>query len=698
MILKATKYVHLPMVLAKNELIDVVDSVDLGNTDRAGLRYFLEISVRKAANSAEFVVFRTLKGSEKPPKTEGGATYFEGFQPYIDEYLNGLLAYVMPDMKKPVLAAKTTTAYKLRSWAERDGVLVGGSEVVSSVKWAIKAALGENDVANHRDSFFSSYMDANMPWLTHQPNGMRVGKYQNVILSWLCNLNPMPSWVKVASRVHLESGQKYVVNGKVIGPVSEYGVYHIPVGYDQLGFNLTDDDTPGRPTWDANAVIVMYEVWLEDNEGRRVTEIRNFRVDGEYYPYDRTLIFSNSLGGFDSVRFTGEAVDELSLVTDTAERATGATDKISDGNVFVINKKGERALKLSSGTIAEPEWLDYLEELAWAELVYLAPQPTVGEIAELVPLVLKDSKYVPRMDGEDIGQRGFEFVAAKNAVATNALPYKTAATERPTVWIPKANYCMVGADGKQTGYAGAAKLELHYSDVQPPVPVKGVALKDNDENTEGYVQPVLSSSCAVGYAAFTNAAINRLGTYKKTGCEEGFSGVEAMISVASGLYGGSTLKAANDLAEAEWTRRNTQAAANANGAGCVLTIENYTYTVPGGKAHFRWNAMRVGAANSDNYVVKTDGTVNKGNGWPIFVTGNPDIYVPGTNDIDLPVAFGAAYPWQFGVYGKGTGNTTVTIYVDGTVVATQISGAYFFGVDVPHGTIVDGSRVYIKVS
>jgi len=232
--------------------------------------------------------------------------------------------------------------------------------------------------------------------------------------------------------------------------------------------------------------------------------------------------------------------------------------------------------------------------------------------------------------------------------------------------------------------------------VNPPVPVPGVALKDNDEGTEGYVAPIVSPACVVGYAAFTNTAINRLGTFKKNTCGTGFTGIEAMISVAGGLFGGATLKAANDLAEAEWSRRNTQAAANANVDGCVLTIENYVYSVPSGKAHFRWNAMRVGSANADNYVVKTNGSVNKGNAWTIFIPETADVFVPGTNDIDLPVAFGTN-PWQFGVYGKGTGSTTVTIFVNGVQVATSTSTAYFFALDVPHASIVDGSRVYIKV-
>jgi hypothetical protein len=642
----------------------------------------LEISVRKAANSAEFVVFRTLKGSEKPPKVDGGATYFEGFQPFIDEYLNGLLAYTAPDLSKVIQASKTTTAFVLKSWAERDGVLVEDSEVDGTVQWAIKAALGENDFSNYKNSFFTTFMDAKMPFLTHQPNGMLVSKTGVVNLSWIANLSPMPLSFKVKVRIKCASGYTNILQKGLVNLPSQNCVYHIPVGYGQLGlFELDDLDSP----------IVRYEIWLEDDESRRMTEIRTFYVDYAYYEFERVIYFSNSLGGFDTMRFTGEAMPELNVNTTTGERASGENDTISDGNVFVIGKDGERMMKLSTGTISEPEWLDYLEELVWAEQVYLVSN-------ELVPLVLKTSKHVTRADGEDIGQREFEFVAAKNAVATNALPYKTAAPARPTVWIPKNNYCLVNAYGKQTGYAAAAKLELHYSDVQPLLPVKGVALKDNEEGTEGYVQPVLSGSCVVGYAAYTNAAINRLGTYKKIGCGDGYTGVEAIISVAGGLFGGSTLKAANDLAEAEWNRINTQAAANANPAGCVLTIENYTYTVPGGKAHFRWNAMRVGAANSDNYVVKTDGSTNKGNGWPIYVGGNPDIFVPGTNDIDLPVAFGAANPWQFGVYGTGGVITTVTIYVDGTVVATQTSTAYFFGVDVPHGSIIDGSRVYIKVA
>jgi hypothetical protein len=702
MIIKATKYVHLPLVLAKNELIEVVDSVDLENADRAGLRYYLEISVRKAANSADFVVFRTLKGSEKPPRVVSGATYYDGFQPFIDEYLNGLLSYGKPDMGKPVLASKTTTAYKLRSWAERDGVLVAGSEVVNSVRWAIKAALGENDFPRYKNSFFGSYMDEHLPFLTHQPNEMLVSVNQLVNLSWLCNVSPVPGSVSIRVKRRCSDGGTYYSRRELVAKPSQYGVYHIPVGFEQLN--------NGEET---SAPVVQYEVWLEDDELRRISEIRRFIVDRAFYAFDRTLFFSNNLGGFDSLRFTGTSESELSLNVSLGERATGANDTAADGNAYVLGKDGERVLKMNTGTVTDPEWLNYMEELAWAEQVYLAPdvepgmlaeQVSSGRLPELKPLVLRSNKYVPRVDNEDIGSREFEFVAAKNAVATNMLPTTISGIQdRPTVWIAKGSYCLIDANGKQTGMSGAAKLELHYSDVQPPVPVKGVALKDNEEGTDGYVPPVASPSCVVGYAAFTNVAISKLGSFKKQGCGAGYVGVAAMVTVEAGLFSGSSQKIADDLAAAEWSRRNTQAAADANVMGCsyvgvVGVSYDYSYTVPAGKAHFRWSSMRVGSANADNYVVKSDGSTNKGNGWPIFVSGDPDIFMPGTNDIDLPVAFATSSAWQFGVYGKGFGAaTTVRIYVNGVQVATATSTEYFFSLEVPHASIGAGARVFVRV-
>lgn len=680
MYIKSTKYGHLALVPAKNELVAIIDSVDIENTDRSGLRYFLEILVQKAPQSTEYVVFRTLSGKEKPSVSEGGAVYYPGFQPFVDEYLNGMLSYTPPALDKVIPQQNAVKAYKLRSWAERDGVEVVDSEVISEVKYAIKAALGEEDFPNYKEAFFTSYMDEKMPFLTHQPNGMAVSKTMPVCLSWLCNISPVPVTVRMVANVRcLNADSRYVLMDAVAGVQNT--VFNWLCGYERVKEFDGSFDSDYR----------FYDVFLVDEENKIVSEVRRFYVDHHYFESERHFVFNNSLGGFDAIRATGGGAETVNVSTELKERPTGANDTMSDGNVLVVSKEGERGLVINTGSQTDPEWLDYLEELVWAEQIYIVEN-------ELKPLVLKTNSYAKRADGEDIGSRVFEFVKSKNARATNKLPYRAGASARPTVWLPTGSYCMVGADGKQTGYSGASKLEQYYSDASPYEKVPGVALKENIEGTEGYVAPVLNAGCVVGYAANYNDAISKQGNYKKQGCGVGYAGTTALISVAAGLFGGATIKEANDLADAEWKRRNTQAAANANADGCVLAPEGYTVSVTSGKAHFRWNAFRVGSAYADNNVQKTSTAgVSKGNGWSFWSDGVADVFLPGTNDIELPVAFATDRPWKFVTYGKGSGSTTCTIYVNAVQVATMSSAEGYFVIEVAHAAIPDGAKVYVKV-
>ena len=695
--LEATKYGYLPLSFTKNDMTVVVDSVEIENTDRSGLVYFCEIYVPKAYQSAEYVVFQKLRGSEIPPYTSNGSLTYDGCVFYIEDRIDALAEYLNPGLGLSGMTMQplAVVPYRLKTWAERNGVLVAGSEVLTGVQYAIKGGLSAESFGLWKDSFFTDYIAGK--WLTSQASEQLVGTTTKAVLSWLANISPVPANIRLKVQVWYSeivtiAGQprKSLLFEKFgMAGFSAYSLIDVPVGYEALG--LGDDIHADK--------IKSWQVWLVDDENKRLTEKRRFVLDERYYLYDRCVLINNSFGGHEVVRFTGEAMEQLEVIADTGEKQLRNNYIPSDEETFVFRKNGKRSVKLSTGVIADPDMIRYMEEVALAEQYFLYTA------SGWTSVVLGSNVFVQKGDNEDIGQRVFEFVYSKRSRGFDMLGYREPAPARPTVWIPIGSYCLVNANGLRTGMQGAAELELYYADVQPYEKVRGVAKKANVPGTEGYVPPSASSVCVAGTAAAYNTAISKLGSFLANNCGAGNTGVAATITVAAGLFGGETVDLANKLADAEWKRRDTQEAANANPVGCVLTPENYSVSVGANQANFRWNSLQLAGAYAASYVVKQNlsGSVQKGNAWFIANAGvAADTYFSGTNNIKLPTNFETGTPWIFGIYIKsGDVVTNVIIYVNNVQVWSGNSSLAVDGrivVELPHATIPAGAMVYIKCS
>lgn len=701
---KATDISHLEARYTRNELVEIVDSVDVENPDRTGLTYHLELSVPDGWQSPTYEIIALLSGHEKPPVDFGGALQYEGWSAYIEEYLDGRVQWPMPNINLPGVEVNTmaVTAYKVKSWAERNGSLVEGSLQESGVRYALKGKLGELELAGYPD-FLSKYRDEQMQWLTRKSAAMKTGRNTPEVLSYLVNLEPKPTAINVRVSINYYDGTNEKFTFHTLTSVVMWTVLNISTGFKALGLagreqqRLENENPEDKPlNWHR---VHNYDVYLTNQDNKIIAAPRKYIVDTDSYKEEAVLLINNTLGGVDTVRFTGTKEQVTTTTAELASRPADSKPSIRSKDLYVVSHSAERKLTINTGLIADRRQLEWLEEVGWAEEIFMIyDQNKNGIYRYSLPLNLKKSEFTGS-DAEGLGVRVFEFTPAREAVSTNTLPERVTGTTRPTAWMPQGSFCLVNERGMRTGYLGAGKLKLFYTDVEPYEPVKGVSMKDNREGTEGYIPPIQSSSCVAGTAPAYNAPINRLGTYKKQGCANGYTGIEAMISVPGGMFGGNNVEEANKLAVAEWNRRNTQAAANANPTGCVLAPENYTDVIPlPGKAWFRFNTMAAPGSYANHAVDKQQGEEFKGNGWWCWGKSSADVYAQGTNNIQLPVDFGPGNDWRFAIYGRGDGaRQYATVYIDGVAAVSGDGVGDVFTLSVPHGDIQDGDRVYIKI-
>lgn len=680
---------HLPMVFARNQVIVWVNAADEAIVDRSGLTYHLQVYKPKALQSAEFEVYVEISGSEVPPYLDSDAMIYEGWKPDISTFLDGLLEWVVPDRDITEIEAVVgmVTPYKVKTWIENNGVMIDGSTNELPISYAIKGKLNENQFPVWGSQFFSSYLDSTMKFLTWQPNEVDIDRNMPVFLSFLVNFLPKPESIRLVSRLTYDDDSTEIRVLKTLSSVSQYSMIQIGVGFAALGLEAIETSV-GKE-------IFCYEVWLVNEVDMRVSEMRKYFVTCEPERQTRYLIFNNGLGGFDTLRVTGEVMRKLKMGVNLAERALEPGYVVSSEEVFVTSRKGERLLTVYTGYNENSDWIDYMEEMAWAERFRLVTKEGY------LPLVPLDGEFAHKGDAEYIAGREWSFKESKEALAYSDLPVGSMPDERPTAWIPENPYCLIDdGNGFRTGYRGAAKLRLYYVDVNPPQRVAGVGLKNNVPGTEGYVPPMLSDLCAIGTAAFTNVLLSKEASFTKNDCAVGTVGTVPTIVIPAGTFGGSTLVEANQRAEAEYKRLNTQAYANANGT-CEISPENYVMAgIPAGRWNWRW---RVDVSLSSFYVQTyrgSDGAL-MGNGWHIqgaSTTPPNEIFAPGTNDLKLLCSLPAGFNrWRVGVYGSAA-QYRVRTWVNGVlhkdVTANPAEIEIFTGAYV----IPDGARVYVVVS
>jgi hypothetical protein len=627
----------LDVQLVRNELAHIVQAADPSTyPDRSGLRYYLDVELPEFPQSTTFERLIRLEGREKPATISGGAEVYEGCSFRIDRLLAGQLSLAKPTRGQNFLSviATLSTAYRLREIIEpaiRDQYL--------ATRTALRAGLALRDFAGFGNNFFSRHQAGQKQFLTWQPDHKLVSFVQEEYLYFLLNCSPLPAQARLRVRSHKADGSRLVSTVASIQGVSLHQVVCCPAGPTALGL---DPDT------------VQYEVWLSDESDFRFSEVRTYYIDARRHRYERFLLFSNSLGGFDTLRLLGKASEEsdVALVKAQKERPDGAGIDFSELQVISVSETS--GIEVSTGFFEHnaQEYLNYLRELLLSECIFL----DTPHGHESVSLLTSNLAY--RQDDPGLVERTFAFSRTYSDPNFSKLAPTDPIPDRPTAWRGVGNTHILDSFGKRTGYVKAPALRKYYTDTAKDfIPF---TQKPNVEGDPDYIPPTPDPSVTPGSTPYPSALISREGTFRKSNCGPGEDGLSALISVPAGKYGGENAGDADLLAEADWKSLDTQAYADVYGTCAVA--QNYSWTVPAGHFHVRTNMpAKVGV-----YHLPATGPADKGNIQALQGQSGTYVFPVGTNDLDFPVETG----WYYHVFGTAGQTIRTEVYRNGILRQT----------------------------
>ena len=623
-----------PLWLSRNDISHNVDAETYAG-NRADLRYELEILAPPypLANTL-LPITAPLNVAEIPPYQVGNVTTLEGAVYNVQQYLDDQIMWSRPDFGQRGFRqyARHTMPFQLRS-----RVLPTQTTATNDVEWVFKGGIDDEDFGRYGRAFFDQYLAQTRQFLTWCPDDKLVAADQPEHLYFLLNFTPLPETIRVRVRVTYTDNTYQIRTPYSITDLRQYGVVSVAVGHNALLFNTLPK------------TVHRWEVWLNDENGVRVSEIRTYRQDFQHRPQTRYVVFSNSLGGYDTQRFYGNSSEKLSTRRTTYRRHKSFWDDASLPEIVVNEVESDRALTAYTGWLERKIYLKWLQELALSEDVYLLTPKL------LRPVMVQSSELVHNRDNEDMIGRVFEFTFVNRHNNYSDLPALNTIQPRTTGWRGSALVCELDAYFKRSGRSMFTRLERFYTDDNTVVKPK--QYKSNDVGDVDYLPPIyVAGSCGAApeFSYHLSAGISQLGTFFRANCAAGQTGTAATIAIAAGRWGGfdpvtglSTQAKADQRAQAEWESLNTQAYANINGA-CVTIIDIEAET---------------GQTNPPAAPAASGGRV-------AFPSGNPSEAI--TLSITAPVS--KTYALQVWYYANANGSTTqADVLLDGVVVAGQVT-------------------------
>ena len=632
----------LPLRLSRNPIAYTIDALPDTVLERANLSYILCVKTPKSYGSGEYGVLVQLPGREFPKRSELGAEYYPGAQFDAGVFVDDALKRTPPQPNQTgiVTCGDMITPYLVQTRVENAGVVVPDSIKTLPLEYAIKGSLGVEQFAAWRDQFFTGYLADSRRFLTWQPVEKWVDVNQPEFLYYLVNFTPRPLELRLKVDLYYTDGTADTLTAQRMTTVGQYVVYGIPVGFVALGL-------PEREAAQGKEVH-SYKVWISNETDQRLSEVRTYYVQRDYEANVRFLLFANSLGGYDTLRCTGQTARSLTVKGTNAQRALDPAYLPGTAELFSLNRLGERIITLNTG-LRDGDELDYLSEIALSDELYIVANEG------FVALVPTDNPLSLRTDDEDLAGRTLSFRYAKNQVGYSDLPAAPTVPTRPTRWVPVNTFCIIDDNGKRTGYMAAAKLELRY--VDDGTLVKPRRSKANTPGTEGYQPAIVSAACTT--TPFVNALVERPGTYKRNNCGADQEPTVATLSIPANTYGAETADQLQSRIDAALAQLDTQDYANQFGA-CLTNPALYTYAVPVGKFHYRAN-------QPSKLAIETASNPYMGNAWTMQGYGGPNVFAVGSNDLDFPVGSTSVDQFRLFVYGTPYALKRLRIYKNGVV-------------------------------
>lgn len=253
--------------------------------------------------------------------------------------------------------------------------------------------------------FFETYLPSKKKFLTWQPAVKKVHRLQEEYLYYYVfdatNVTTLNLFVKIYydDEANTEATIMLGSAGAPATPVVQQEIFCFPVGYVHGGIQAKGPNP--------ELAVKKYDVWLEDDLGGAVSEIRTYIVDATPAPYARYFLFLNSLGGMDTLRTVGKTSKSFESESDTHEQILETGYSLETGQYKRSFAMFYNAQEVSTGHITKKQ-ADYLQDLLISGVVY---EITSGK---RVPVIIDTKSFRIFEDGEFRYFLRFKFRSAYN--------------------------------------------------------------------------------------------------------------------------------------------------------------------------------------------------------------------------------------------------------------------------------------------
>lgn len=196
------------------------------------------------------------------------------------------------------------------------------------------------------------------PVTDEQPDWLYFYNFDTPIVSVFVNV--LIYWSDMTTQSYAPFGSTPVV-------IETEKIYNIPVGFNQLKLNTK---TPGAGTA-SNATIVAYDVRLGPlDDALQYRTIIKYQVYPANY-YGHYLLFSNGLGGCETVALRGKGFQGIEPAAELYQRPRTASEgrvvNLEQGDFSAYNQKARRTWEFSTGLYGDPFYIQHLQQLPMAD-------------------------------------------------------------------------------------------------------------------------------------------------------------------------------------------------------------------------------------------------------------------------------------------------------------------------------------------
>lgn len=340
----------------------------------------------------EGATFENIAEDEMPVDAQGQAE-FDIHSLFADRIISSF-EYPESSATLAILRENHCRAYRIRYFEKYGSVITAKKIITSDTFYGLfgGASFLQQALYNEQGSSYWDKLIYNNYFLTWQPKTKYIDRYQMEKLFFL--LQTEISWLSLKARTTYQDGSIITTNIITIADPVQYQVYEFILTLEKLRLAGYDDQS-----------IVKYEVWLQDGSSNILTEIRTFVLDYSSHQTLRYFFFQNSVGGWDTLRITGQQEDGIELSRKEVTKILGADFTGKDHQREYSGVREQKTYKTNTGWKTK-------EELSWIRDFLLSRKAYQISDRKLIPILLISSKLIQNRDNEDLYSISFEYARA----------------------------------------------------------------------------------------------------------------------------------------------------------------------------------------------------------------------------------------------------------------------------------------------